>query len=62
MPTPTGPSSDAAATSGASGRRIRGERVGEVIFLDRVDGELANDAATRTEMVRAIRRLRPTSW
>ena len=30
-----------------------------MIFLDRVDGELENDAATRTEIVRAIRRLRP---
>ena len=40
-------------------RRIAGERAGEVIFLDRVDGELENDAATRTEIVRAIRRLRP---
>ena len=36
-----------------------GARAGEVIFLDRVDGELENDAATRTEVVRAIRRLRP---
>lgn len=40
-------------------RRLSGERAGEVIFLGRVDGELANDAATRTEIVRAIRRLRP---
>ena len=40
-------------------RRIAGARAGEVIFLDRVDGELENDAATRSEVVRAIRRLRP---
>lgn len=40
-------------------RRLAGERAGEVIFLGRVDGELANDLATRTEIVRAIRRLRP---
>jgi LmbE family N-acetylglucosaminyl deacetylase len=40
-------------------RRIAGERVGEVNFLDRVDGELENDPATRSEVVAAIRRLRP---
>ncbi|HET9547409.1 MAG TPA: PIG-L deacetylase family protein [Desertimonas sp.] len=40
-------------------RRLSGARAGEVIFLDRVDGELENDAGTRTEVVRAIRRLRP---
>ncbi len=40
-------------------RRIAGERVGEVAFLDRVDGELANDVATRTEIVKMIRTLRP---
>ena len=40
-------------------RRLAGECAGEVIFLERVDGELANDVATRTEIVRAIRRLRP---
>jgi LmbE family N-acetylglucosaminyl deacetylase len=39
--------------------RLAGARSGEVVFLDRVDGELGNDAATRTEIVRAIRRLRP---
>ena len=32
---------------------------GEVIFLGRVDGELENDLATRTEIVKAIRSLRP---
>lgn len=40
-------------------RRLAGGRAGEVIFLGRVDGELSNDLATRTEIVRAIRRLRP---
>jgi LmbE family N-acetylglucosaminyl deacetylase len=40
-------------------RRIAGERVGEVSFLDRVDGELENDPATRSEVVAAIRGLRP---
>jgi LmbE family N-acetylglucosaminyl deacetylase len=40
-------------------RRIAGGRVGEVVFLDRVDGELANDVATRTEIVKVIRTLRP---
>jgi len=40
-------------------RRLAGERAGETIFLGRVDGELADDLATRTEIVAAIRRLRP---
>lgn len=40
-------------------RRLAGDRAGEVIFLGRVDGELTNDVATRSEIVRAIRRLRP---
>lgn len=40
-------------------RLLSGPRAGEVIFLDRVDGELENDVATRSEIVRAIRRLRP---
>jgi LmbE family N-acetylglucosaminyl deacetylase len=39
--------------------RIAGERIGEIIFVDRVDGELANDEPTRTEIVTAIRRLQP---
>jgi LmbE family N-acetylglucosaminyl deacetylase len=39
--------------------RLAGERRGEVIFLGRVDGELENDRATRTEIVAALRRLRP---
>lgn len=32
---------------------------GEVVFLGRVDGELANDRATRSELARVIRELRP---
>lgn len=40
----------AAATLGARG---------EVVFLGRVDGELDADVATRTEVARTIRRLRP---
>lgn len=32
---------------------------GEVLFLGRVDGELENDRATRSEIAAAIRRLRP---
>ena len=40
-------------------RQIAGERVGEVAFLERVDGELVNDVATRTEVVKVIRTLRP---
>jgi LmbE family N-acetylglucosaminyl deacetylase len=46
-----------------SGDRARNEagdeQDGNVIFLGRVDGELENDAATRTEIVRAIRTLQP---
>lgn len=38
---------------------LSGERSGEVRFLRRADGELVNDAATRTEVVKAIRELRP---
>jgi LmbE family N-acetylglucosaminyl deacetylase len=40
-------------------RRLAGPQAGEVMFLDRVDGELTNDVSTRIEIVRAIRRLRP---
>lgn len=40
-------------------RILGGGRAGETIFLDRVDGELENDVATRTEIVRAIRVLEP---
>jgi LmbE family N-acetylglucosaminyl deacetylase len=32
---------------------------GQVLFLDRVDGELEDDRATRSEIAAAIRRLRP---
>jgi len=32
---------------------------GDVVFLDRVDGELENDRATRSELARWIRELRP---
>jgi LmbE family N-acetylglucosaminyl deacetylase len=32
---------------------------GEVVFLDRVDGELENDRATRSQLARWIRELRP---
>lgn len=42
-----------------SARRLSGQHVGEVMFLDRVDGELENDVATRAEIVTAIRRLQP---
>lgn len=38
---------------------LSGDHAGETIFLGRVDGELENDIATRTEIVQAIRRLRP---
>ena len=34
---------------------------GEVRFVDRVDGELADDAATRTDVARVIRELRPAA-
>jgi LmbE family N-acetylglucosaminyl deacetylase len=40
-------------------RRLGGERAGEVRFLDRVDGELDSDLATRSEVARVIRELRP---
>ena len=40
-------------------RILAGERAGATIFLERVDGELENDVATRTEVVKAIRTLRP---
>jgi LmbE family N-acetylglucosaminyl deacetylase len=42
-----------------SGDRADDEERGQVIFLGRVDGELENDLATRTEIVKAIRTLRP---
>jgi LmbE family N-acetylglucosaminyl deacetylase len=40
-------------------RRLAGARAGEVAFLGRVDGELDSDRATRGEVARVIRRLRP---
>lgn len=40
-------------------RRLRGGGPGEVVFLDRVDGELENDRETRSLVAAAIRRLRP---
>lgn len=39
-------------------RRLRGGD-GEVVFLERVDGELENDRATRSRLAEEIRRLRP---
>jgi LmbE family N-acetylglucosaminyl deacetylase len=41
-------------------RRVAGDRLGEVVFLDRVDGELQNDPDTRAEVVGVIRSLRPS--
>ncbi len=40
-------------------RRLAGARAGEVRFLGRVDGELDSDLATRGEVARVIRELRP---
>ena len=40
-------------------RRLAGEHAGEVRFLGRVDGELDSDLATRGEVARIIRELRP---
>jgi len=40
-------------------RRLAGAGVGEVRFLGKVDGELTSDAATRSEVARVIRELRP---
>jgi LmbE family N-acetylglucosaminyl deacetylase len=40
-------------------RRLGGEHAGDVRFLDRVDGELDSDLATRAEVARIIRELRP---
>lgn len=40
-------------------RRLAGENAGEVRFLERVDGELDSDLATRSEVARVIRELRP---
>jgi len=43
----------------AAARILSGDQAGEAIFLGRVDGELENDVATRTEIVAVIRRLKP---
>jgi LmbE family N-acetylglucosaminyl deacetylase len=43
----------------AAARILSGDNAGELIFLGRVDGELENDLATRTEIVKVIRTLRP---
>ena len=40
-------------------RLLAGPSAGEVRFLGRVDGELENDLATRSEVARVIRELRP---
>ncbi len=40
-------------------RRLAGVNAGEVRFLGRVDGELDSDLATRGEVARVIRELRP---
>ena len=40
-------------------RRLAGAQVGEVRFLDRVDGDLQNDRATASDVARIIRELRP---
>ena len=40
-------------------RRLAGERVGDVRFLDRVDGDLQHDRETAGDIVRVIRELRP---
>ena len=40
-------------------RRLAGANAGEVRFLGRVDGELDSDPATRGEVARIIRELRP---
>ncbi len=40
-------------------RRLARDRAGEVRFLERVDGELDSDLATRGEVARVIRELRP---
>ena len=39
--------------------RLAGERAGEVVFLDQVDGELGSDRSLSGEVARVIRRLRP---
>jgi LmbE family N-acetylglucosaminyl deacetylase len=43
----------------AAARRLAGSCAGEVVFLGRVDGELAADRDTVADVVRVIRALRP---
>jgi LmbE family N-acetylglucosaminyl deacetylase len=43
----------------AAARELAGEQSGEVIFLGHVDGELESSLAVRSEVAKAIRRLRP---
>jgi len=40
-------------------RRLCGAGAGEVVFLERVDGDLENDRETRSRIAAEIRRLRP---
>ncbi len=40
-------------------RRLAGDRAGEVVFLDYVDGELDSDLTARSRVAEVIRRLRP---
>lgn len=40
-------------------QRLSGDRAGEVVFLDQVDGELTSDLWLRGEVARVIRSLRP---
>ena len=40
-------------------RRLSGDRAGEVVFLEYVDGELASDLDARRRIAAEIRRLRP---
>lgn len=40
-------------------RRLAGERAGQVVFLEQVDGELDSGLALRGEVARVIRALRP---
>lgn len=43
----------------AAARELSGDNAGQVVFLGRVDGELDSDLATRSEVARVIRQLRP---
>ncbi len=40
-------------------RRLAGDRAGEVVFLEYVDGELESDLTARSRVAEVIRRLRP---